>query len=189
MINFTYAFQRVVAALDKFDSRYLVVGSTAAGAWGVARSTRDVDIVAVISKDSVEGFLSELVDGDLYVPAESARSASLNGGSFNILHTSSGGKVDVFICSPDDQFEKMRLDRRVRLEILGLETWVATPEDVILSKLKWRLETRSDTQWRDCIEIAAAQKLDIAYMRFWSSQLGVTTDLEELFVEIVNSAE
>lgn len=179
----------MVAALDKIGSRYLVVGSTAAGAWGVARSTRDVDIVAMITKDSVEGFLSELNDRDLYVPVERARSASLIGGSFNILHTSTGGKVDVFICAPDDQFEEMRLDRRVRLEILGLETWVATPEDVILSKLKWRLETRSDTQWRDCIEIAAAQKLDISHMRSWSHQLGISTDLEELLAETDNCSE
>lgn len=186
MIDLVYAFRLVVLALEDVSARYLVVGSTAAGAWGVARSTRDVDIVAVISSDSVEAFLSALEGNDLYVPAEEARLAAEVGGSFNILHTATGGKVDLFVCSPDNKFESIRLDRRVQLNILGVLTWVATPEDVVLSKLRWRLESRSETQWRDCIEIAAAQNLDTDYMRLWAQQIGITSDLEELLAATKN---
>ncbi len=69
----------------------------------------------------------------------------------------------------------------MQLNILGVLTWVATPEDVVLSKLRWRLESRSETQWRDCIEIAASQNLDIDYLRHWASYLGVSADVEDLF--------
>lgn len=88
--------------------------------------------------------------------------------------------------SPDDKFESIRLDRRVQLNILGVLTWVATPEDVVLSKLRWRLESRSETQWRDCIEIAASQNLDTDYMRLWAHQIGITSDLEELLAATQN---
>ena len=88
--------------------------------------------------------------------------------------------------SPEDKFESIRLDRRVQLNILGVLTWVATPEDVVLSKLRWRLESRSETQWRDCIEIAAAQNLDTDYMRLWAQQIGITSDLEELLAATKN---
>ena len=88
--------------------------------------------------------------------------------------------MDLFVCSPDDKFESTRLDRRVQLNILGVLTWVATPEDVVLSKLRWRLESRSETQWRDCVEIAASQKLDFNYLRHWASHLGVSADVEDL---------
>ena len=88
--------------------------------------------------------------------------------------------------SRDDKFESTLLDRRVQLNILGVSTWVATPEDVVLSKLRWRLESRSETQWRDCIEIPASQTLDIDYMRFWAQQIGITSDLDELLGETQN---
>jgi hypothetical protein len=74
------------------------------------------------------------------------------------LHPASGGKVDVFVCQADDQFERARLDRRVRMEMFGVSTWVATAEDVVLSKLRWRAASRlhggqrrrlpSTTVWR-----------------------------------------
>ncbi|MFM7493522.1 MAG: hypothetical protein ACKO2A_06400, partial [Acidimicrobiaceae bacterium] len=64
--------------------------------------------------------------------------------------------------------------------VLGVDTWVATPEDVVLSKLLWRAQTRSEVQWRDCIEVAASQKLDTIYLRSWAEQLGITPDIEKL---------
>lgn len=58
--------------------------------------------------------------------------------------------------------------------------WVATAEDVVLAKLRWRLESRSEVQWRDCVEIAATNDLDTTYLRRWARDLGVTGDLEDL---------
>ncbi len=156
-----------------------MVGSTAASAWGVARSTRDIDVVALITQETVDTFLSALGNNEIYVPVEDAKAAAKNGGSFNILHTRTGGKVDVFVCLSSDSFESSRLDRRVRLKVLGIDTWVATAEDVVLSKLLWRAQTRSEVQWRDCVEIAATQKLDTTYLRLWAMHLGVLTDIEE----------
>jgi len=132
LIQLTFAFRRVVEALEQVSARYLVVGSTAAGAWGVARSTRDIDIVAVITQSSVEKFLEALTDDEIYFPADEARRAAVVGGSFNVLHTTTGGKVDIFVCSLANKFEVSRLDRRVKLDVLGVSTWVATPEDVVL---------------------------------------------------------
>ncbi len=183
MIDLTFAFQRVVNALDRVGARYVIVGSAAAAAWGVVRSTRDIDLVAMVSRESVETLLNELSVEDLYLPVDEARRAATEGGSFNVLHPATGGKVDIFICKPDDPFEHMRLGRRVRLPILGVTSWVATPEDVILSKLNWRITSRSDTQWRDCIEIAATQPLDVDHLRFWADHLGVIADLEDLLDE------
>ena len=180
LIDLTFAFRRVVQALEQIAVRYVVVGSTAASAWGVARSTRDIDVVAVITSEKVDAFLRALGNNEIYVPVDDARAAAINGGSFNVLHTTTGGKVDVFVCLPSDAFESSRLDRRVNLAVLGVDTWVATPEDVVLSKLMWRAQTRSEVQWRDCIEVAASQKLDTVYLRSWAEQLGITPDVERL---------
>ena len=180
LIDLTFAFRRVVEALEKISARYVVVGSTAASAWGVARSTRDIDVVAVITRETVDTFLRALGNNEIYVPVDEAKAATIKGGSFNVLHTKTGGKVDVFVCQTSDAFESSRLDRRVKLQVLGIDTWVSTPEDVVLSKLLWRVQTRSEVQWRDCVEVAATQKLDVNYLRIWATELGLSADLEEL---------
>ena len=180
LIDLTFAFRRVVQALEKISARYVVVGSTAASAWGVARSTRDIDVVAVITHETVDSFLSALGNNEIYVPVDEAKAAAESGGSFNVLHTTTGGKVDVFVCLPSDAFEASRLDRRVKLNVLGIDTWVATPEDVVLSKLLWRVQTRSEVQWRDCVEVTATQNLDVKYLRIWATELGISADVEEL---------
>ena len=134
LIDLTFAFRRVVQALEKISARYVVVGSTAASAWGVARSTRDIDVVAVITHETVDSFLSALGNNEIYVPVDEARVAAESGGSFN----------------------------------------------VVLSKLLWRVQTRSEVQWRDCVEVAATQNLDVKYLRIWATQLGISEDVEEL---------
>lgn len=151
-------------ALEAAEVSYVVVGSTAAAAWGVARTTRDVDLVAAIGPEDLEAVLASLEGDDLYVNAGDARLAAAEGGSFNVIHTTSGGKVDVFVSPSGDEFTRTRLARRLGAEVLGVRTWVATAEDVVLAKLRWRLQSRSETQWRDCVEIAEVQDLDRAYM-------------------------
>ncbi|MCY3584441.1 MAG: hypothetical protein F4Y76_00480 [Acidimicrobiales bacterium] len=91
--------------------------------------------------------------------------------------------VDVFAVLSEDAFTQSRIARRVRAEVLGISTWIATPEDVVLAKLRWRLESRSETQWRDCVEIAAINDLDVSYMHRWASALGIRDDLTELLAE------
>ena len=183
MITLGEAFRRVVGALDRVDAEYVVVGSTAAAAWGVVRSTRDIDLVTVVSAMSPDSLLEGLSDEELYVPVQDAKRALTQGGSFNVLHPGSGGKVDVFVCLPDDEFERQRLLRRVPVEMFGVQTWVATAEDVVLSKLRWRKESRSEIQWRDCVELAAIQQLDLDYLHEWAPRLGLSADLEALLHE------
>lgn len=180
-------FRRVIDVLDAAHVDYVVVGSTAAAAWGVVRTTRDIDIAMVVSPDAAGQILDGLSADDLYVRRSEASAAMAVGGSFNVLHPATGGKVDVFVVRPDDAFEAERLRRRVRADVFGLSAWVATAEDVTLSKLAWRRTSRSEVQWRDCIELAGSQPLDREYLRRWATVLGVADDLEVL-LSAVDSA-
>jgi hypothetical protein len=42
------------------------------------------------------------------------------------------------------------------------------------------MTSRSEVQWRDCIETASTNDLDITYLRHWAHELGVTDDLRAL---------
>lgn len=184
MIDLSAAFRAVVEALDDSNVPYVVVGSTAAASWGVLRTTRDVDVVTVVDTAGARVVARLAAADELYLPVDDATAAISHGGTFNVLHPRSGGKVDVFVHRFDDAFTQSRLERRVRAEVLGVGAWIASPEDVILAKLRWRLDSRSEVQWRDCTEIAATQQLDHDYLHSWAPQLGVVADLAELLDQL-----
>ena len=114
MIDLAVALRAVVEALQETGSEDVVVSSTAAAAWGVARVTRDVDVVAVVAARDAAALIGRLDAAGLYVPAGEVSRALAGGGAFNVLHPRSGGKVDMFVVSADDAFMRSRLDRRVR---------------------------------------------------------------------------
>jgi hypothetical protein len=180
LIDLARILRTVVATLEGSEIDYVVVGSTAAAAWGVARSTRDIDIVVVVDTDQLQLVLAALQAADLYVPADRAWEAAGAGGSVNVLDPAHGGKIDLFLTGTDDAFTTSRLARRIRVEVFDVPCWVASAEDVVIAKLRWRLTSRSEVQWRDCVEIAATNDLDVPYMQHWATILGVTKDLEGL---------
>lgn len=61
---------------------------------------------------------------------------------------------------------------------MGLTLWLATPEDLVVSKLDWfRLGGQcSERQWRDVIGLLQihAPTLDLAYIERWIDQLDLT---------------
>lgn len=175
------ALRRVVAALEDASIEYCVVGSVASSSWGAVRHTRDADLIAVINAESLDALLVRLSSPTFYIPVDRARSAAVAAdGSFNVIDTVGGGKVDIFVADPGNEFNKSRLSRRVRADDFGFAMWIATPEDVVLAKLRWRLDSRSEVQWRDCVEIVASNELDWPYLRHWAPILGVDEDLAEL---------
>lgn len=180
MIDLARVLRTVVAALEQADVGYVVVGSTAAASWGVARATRDVDIVVMVEAHQLDDVLTALRTAGLYVPVDDAHRAEASGGSFKVLDPDHGGKVDIFVTGRDDAFTASRLERRVRAEVFDVPCWAASAEDVVLAKLRWRRTSRSEVQWRDCIEIAATNDLDTAYLGRWADELDITDDLEDL---------
>jgi hypothetical protein len=180
VIELAAALKSVVDALEGAGARYVVAGSVAGAHWGVARATRDVDIVVTLDEAQLEVTLAHLLTPDLYVPVAEARRAVIERDSFNVLHPSTGGKVDVFVEPGSDSFTRSRLDRRLRAEVLGVAVWVDTPENLILAKLRWRRTSRSEVQWRDCVELASINPLDEAYLRDWAAVLAVGDDLADL---------
>jgi len=189
VIDLARILRTVAATLEHSAIGYVVVGSTAAAAWGVARATRDIDIVVVLDADQLDVVLDTLQAANLYVPVDRARAAVGAGDSFNVLDPEHGGKIDLFVTRPGDAFTASRLERRIRAEVFEVPCWVASAEDVILAKLRWRLTSRSEVQWRDCVEIASTNELDIPYLRHWARELDITTDLDDLLTATAETNE
>jgi hypothetical protein len=168
----TEFFESIVRSLEDCEIDYVVVGSVAGAAWGIVRSTFDIDRVVVIDAPKLTTLVGGFDPAVLHYPTDmAAHAVRVDGNILNVVH---GGKIDVFVPPRRDAFTTARSTRRRLAEVLGVPAWVASPEDLILAKLRWRLETRSEVQWRNCVEIAAINQIDRAY-------IGVVADLEDLF--------
>ena len=108
------ALHRVVDALETAGIEYAIVGSVAAGSWGVLRMTRDADLIALINADQLDALLASFPPADFYLPEESARSATVaRAGSFNVVDSVGGGKVDIFVADVATRAVRPDLLRKV----------------------------------------------------------------------------
>jgi hypothetical protein len=107
------------------------------------------------------------------------REAIVNRRVFNVVHREALQKVDVIV-RDDREYEIEKFERRRRIEVDEQPIWVISPEDLVLSKLVWAKDTRSDLQLRDVRGIIALQPaLDWPYMDRWAIRLTVAALLAE----------
>jgi len=170
----------VAEQLETAGIPFMVAGSHASSHHGHPRTTHDVDVVIDPTASQLDHFLSLLGD-DYYASPEMAREALSRRSMFNVLHLDSGWKVDLIV-RKDRPFSVEEFRRRQTGNLYGHPLPIASPEDVILSKLEWDRITPSERQLRDALNVAAVKwpSLDQAYLRRWAGALGVSEKLEEL---------
>ena len=101
---------------------------------------------------------------------------------FNLLDSATGDKVDFWLLK-DEPFDRERFARRLEVEAIGLTLSVSTPEDTILMKLRWAMQSGgSEKQVGDAVGVFAFQgdALDQAYLDRWAEALDVTTLLADV---------
>lgn len=169
-------FVAVLAALERSRIPYMVAGSVAAMLYGEPRMTNDMDVVVELEPGQVDTLLSQFDGGDYYAPSgDFVRSVMASGGSFNIIHVPSASKVDLIVRRPTD-FAASEFSRRRRLPFTEqLDASVATPEDVIISKLLFYAQGRSDKHLADIAGVlrVSAGRLDEQYIEAWVARLGL----------------
>jgi len=171
-IHITY---EVLQHLEALQIPYMLVGSVASSLRGIARSTIDADVILDLQRDQLQELVSRL-ESQFYISAEAASEAIRRRSMFNVIQFSSGFKVDLYVLGTAE-FERHEFSRRQSMEAEGHSIWVATPEDLILSKLQWyEMGQRiSERQWRDVaglVEIHGEQ-LDHAYLDKWAKKLNL----------------
>ncbi len=126
---------RIVGALEGAGLTYMFVGSMASTLHGPPRSTQDIDLVVALGRAEVANLLAAFPEDRYYLSPEAARDAVARRTSFNVIDLESGWKADLMV-RKDRAFSHTELGRRMRAEVLGTSTWVASVEDTIISKLE-----------------------------------------------------
>ena len=168
---------RVTTVLTDLGVPLMLTGSFALAHYANPRMTRDLDIVVQLPTVHVDALLASL-GPDFYADGDAARDAIATERLFNILHIPTGIKVD-FIIRKSSEYRVTEFERR-RPAMLGhVRTWIASREDLILSKLVWSLESQSEMQRRDVVELLKGP-IEVDYLQHWAGILGVSGTLNEL---------
>lgn len=153
----------------------MVTGGSAVSFWGQVRTTADIDIVVQISPSRVPGLVAALKD-EAYIDEEDVKQAVSEKRMFNVIYNRTAFKVDFAVMDGTDLYAKKAFSRRKRLDIAGQPLWVISPEDLVLSKLRWMKSAGgSERQLQDCRSILELNKgvLDVKYMEKWAPRIGV----------------
>lgn len=164
---------RLTAKLSAAGIPFMLVGSVAASYHGHPRSTLDIDLVVEADEAALCRFARSLGDG-YYVDEDAIRDAVRWRSVFNIIDEDSGFKADLIV-RKDRPFSRTEFGRRMQARIMDRTIEMATPEDVILSKLEWSRIGASERQFTDALQVARTQgnSLDLDYLEKWAGELGV----------------
>jgi hypothetical protein len=172
--------KNIVEKLEQAGIGYVICGSIAASFYGVERSTQDADIIISSTEEQLAKFLKLLGDS-YYVSEDTALDALKRRTMFNIIDLENAWKADLIILKETD-FGAKEFQRKREEILLGKDLYILSPEDIVLSKLVWAEQSRSQQQYSDASRILEVWSghLDMKYLNKWAKELGVEKALAEI---------
>lgn len=169
----------VTGRLNAAGIPYMVTGSIATNFYAVPRMTRDIDLVVELSEPDAERLVGSFRDA-FYVDGDMVQRAIREKTMFNLIHQQYVIKVD-FVIRKASEYRQEEFSRRRPVSVEGNEFLVVAPEDLILSKLEWSKETRSEAQLADVRNLLrSVEGLDRDYLARWAKRLSLESFLREV---------
>ena len=181
-----FVLKDVTERFDRLSIPYMLTGSMAMSRYAMMRMTNDIDIVMELKYSDAQRII-DTFEPDYYVPHGRVSDAISRKFMFNILHQKSLVKVDCVV-RKDTAFQKAAFSNRRKIDFSGFDVWVIGKEDLILSKLSWANESRSEMQMRDVASIIR-NDYDQEYVNSWAKKLGLEDILAECVKMLATYAE
>jgi hypothetical protein len=148
---------RVVKILDEIGVPYMIVGAYGGAAFGITRSTNDIDILVDLREDDGYAISEKLPLPRYYADPEMIKHSVEMGIMFNLVDTDEGARADLVPLKREPGYQRA-FNRRIRETFTDpsgqtFEAWVAQPTDIIIGKLNAWNEGRSDKHPRDIFAI------------------------------------
>ena len=166
---------------DRFDEdglAYALGGALALGAWGVPRTTTDVDIAVFVAEPELDKLLDSIERAGAMVDrAEAGRSIAKTG--FLVAHLGRT-RLDLFIAHHPWHAD-MHARRRLLPTPDGRQRWFLSLEDIALAKLLYARP--KDIQDLERLFAVQRSRLDLAYLRRWLSAMVPMPDVRLQILE------
>jgi hypothetical protein len=179
-MNSEFAVQAIIEACTDLNIPFMIVGSLSSNYYGIARSTRDADVVVSMDAVDIPTLVRRLGPDFRLDPQPSFECVTMS--SRYVLHIAGlNFTVELFLLS-DDPYHQERFRRRVAVTILDRPAWVPTAEDVVVTKLQWY---HIDRRWKDLEDVRAVadvqgDRLDWSYIETWCDRHGSRKHLDAL---------
>lgn len=165
--------EKICQMMNMLGVPYMLSGSVAMNIYAEPRTTQDIDIIVEMLIEDVPNLI-RLLDDNFYFSEEAMYDAIERKSMFNIIDFSSGMKVD-FILRNNDFYEQFKFQNRKKVTFEGIELWIISKEDLIISKVRWIQELESEKQKSDIKNLVSTDKLDIEYVKKWCQLLNLKT--------------
>lgn len=179
-MNAPDAAAAVISALNALGVPHMVVGSLSVNVYGIVRATKDADLVIEAGHASIHQIASQL--GKPFVLDPQMQFERITGTTkYNFSIEGSPLTVELFLLS-NDEHDRERFRRRIRLPGSNPETCVPTVEDVLVMKLRWlHLANRSKDEG-DIVTIlqVRANEFDWPYVESWCDRHGTRATLDRV---------
>lgn len=174
-------FRRVVHALDGAGIPYMLTGSFACSYHGAPRATQDIDLVIAPTETRLRNLVERLPEAEYYADLNAAIEAGRAQSQFNVIDLATGWKVDLIVRKARP-FSLAEFDRRAAVDFQGLRLFVASLEDVVVSKLEWAKQGQSQRQIEDVAGLLRLRstELDRTYIARWIRDLELATQWEHV---------
>ena len=168
----------VANRLDQAGIAYMITGSLAMNYYAQPRMTRDVDLVVDLHTRDADRFV-KLFTEKYYISPEAVAAAIADRRMFNLIHLEETLKVDMIV-RKDTPYRRLEFDRRRTVDLEGSAMQIVSPEDLVLSKLDWLKDSRSEMQLRDVRNLlASVPEIDEEYLGEWAGKLGLAELLRD----------
>lgn len=163
--------------LESGGLAYMLTGSMAMNFYAQPRMTRDIDLVVKLAAGQTDLLIS-LFEPEYYVDRRAVANAIAQRSMFNLIHNETIIKFDCIVLK-DEQYRQEEFARRRKITIGNFQTWIVSREDLILSKLYWARDSKSELQLRDVKNLLSSD-CDMPYLFSRAENLGVKPLLDEI---------
>lgn len=166
--------------LNTLGVRYMVVGSVAGMMYGEPRLTLDVDIVLELPLAAAEKLCELFPIEEFYCPPVEVIRVELSRaqrGHFNLIHHDTGSKADMYL-GGRDLLHAWAMNHAVKTDVEGHLVWFAPPEYVIIGKLQYFREGRSQKHLHDIRGIlrVSGDRIDRPWLDARVAELGLESE-------------
>ncbi len=165
--------EKICRIMDRLHVPYMLSGSVAMNLYAEPRTTQDIDVIVEMMVDDIPNFI-KLLDDQFYYAEDAIYEAVQRKSMFNVIDFQSGMKVDMIMRSRDF-FEQEKFHNRRKTNYQGIDLWIISPEDLVISKLRWIQELQSEKQKSDIANLLSTEGLNLEYIRRWCNLLNLET--------------
>ncbi|MGD9641765.1 MAG: hypothetical protein AB7V08_03395 [Elusimicrobiales bacterium] len=184
MMELKQFIKGLAAKLQAAGINYCITGGYAVSVWGTPRSTLDINLITGLKPAQIPLLIKTIApEKGAYLDEEAIAEAVAAGGEFNYIPAESGLKVDFWVINNSNKTGLKELKRKKKEVFEGQEIFFISPEDLILSKLRWARMSSSSRHAEDIRSVigVSGKTLDLEYLKREAALQELSADLAIFF--------